>query len=84
MEEVSLTNEDDTMFSGEIEILPQYQNDGKYYSVPYEVFLSEYLFSASAEATVLRYVNGRYVSVGKIDQRDVGNFINKNLSDQKN
>jgi hypothetical protein len=80
---ICLTNEDDTLYSGDIEILPQYQKDVKYYSTPYQVFLTESVSSPSPEATVLRYVNGKYVSVGKLNQLEVGNFINENLSKEK-
>jgi len=76
---ISLTNNDDTMYSGDIEILPQYQDDVKYFSVPYQILLNEYGSSPSAEATVLRYLNGRYVAVGKVSQLDVGNFIYRRL-----
>jgi hypothetical protein len=68
---VSLTDNDDTLYSGEVTIIPQYQ-DQKYYSLPYQVFLSNNLVSKDATATVLRYVDGKYVAVGEFNQNIIG------------
>lgn len=73
---VSVTNEDDALYSGELTIIPQYHEE-KYYSLPYQVFLSQYLVSKDAPATVLRYVGDKYVSVGTLNQKNIGNALIK-------
>lgn len=75
---ITLTNEDDTLYSGDITIIPQYQED-KYYALPYQVFLTENLVSEDAAATVLRYVDGKYLSVGKINQKEMWKFLKTQL-----
>lgn len=74
---ITLTNEDDTMYSGDVTILSQYQEE-KYYTLPYQVFLTEDLVSNDAPATVLQYVNGKYTAVGKINQKSIGELVEHN------
>lgn len=80
---ISITDENDTIYSGGVEILPQYQKGVKPYSEPYQILLTDTLTSSSPEATVLRYVNDRYVSVGILSQTEVGDFIDKSISERK-
>ena len=75
----SLTDEDNTLYSGEVEIIPQYQ-EIKYYSLPYQVLLGEYVSSPSAETKVLRYTNGKYVLVGSFSQTEVGRIVEKKIN----
>jgi hypothetical protein len=79
---VSLTENDDTLYSGDVLIIPQYQNDS-YFSVPYQVLLSQYLTASTADATVLRYIKGRYVSVGNVEQSKVASFMDKHIEEAK-
>lgn len=75
---VKLTDEDNTLYSGESLILPQFQ-EGKYFSLPYQIFLTENLISEKATATVLRYQGSKYISVGKIDQSELADFFERHL-----
>ncbi len=77
---VSLTNEDETLYSGEIAIFPQYHDGEKNYSAPLQVFLNDYLISSSPTSSVLRFSNGKYLNVGKLDLVEVGKSIDRNIS----
>jgi hypothetical protein len=65
---ISLNDADDTLYSGDFTILPQYQ-EKRYFELPYQVLLTESVAAEGADATILRFANGRYVSVGKVSQR---------------
>lgn len=77
---VSLTNEEETLYSGEITIFPQYQDGEKHYSAPYQFFLNDHVISSSPTASVLRFSNGKYVNVGKLDLVEAGKSIDRNIS----
>lgn len=70
---ISLTDEDEALYSGDFTILPQYQ-EKQFFALPFQVLLTENLVSEDAEATILRYVDGKYVSAGKVSQRDMWNW----------
>lgn len=74
---VQLTNDDDTLYSGSVAIVPQFQNP-RYFELPLQVLLSQQIASESAEATVLRFENDRFRPAGTIDQKTIGQFIVKN------
>ncbi|MBA3352590.1 MAG: hypothetical protein H0U23_09235 [Blastocatellia bacterium] len=67
---INLNDEDDALYSGDFTILPQYQ-EKRYFELPYQVLLTENAASEDAEATILRYLDGKYVSAGKVSQRDL-------------
>jgi|SRR5687768_3733233 len=67
---IALSDEDEAQYSGDFTIVPQYQEE-RYFALPFQILLTEAVASKDAEATVLRYVDGRYLAVGNVSQRDL-------------
>lgn len=73
---VDLMRDVDSSFSANAEITPQFRTGGQPYREPYQIILTESnLATNKHQASIYRYVNGKYTYIGVVSQEKVGDAI---------